>query len=188
MLRNQSYKAALLLGAASLLGLSLPASAQDIECYSSDEFFVAATPYEAEAGTEFFVTTLAPSDTAPSCSDATTGADFTIGQPSDPLWFENLSGNFLVLTRSTGPDGDIVVYDLRSPAMPVIDAPAQEISVTEDGVTYWEVTGEADASSCPEYAENTANGFGSVTLSETLFDFESGETSSSGTTKCGITQ
>ncbi len=127
-------------------------------------------------------------EATPSCVLAKNKGGFTIGEDGDPLWLEALVGDYLVLTRSTGPDGDLVIYDLADPDEAVIDVPAQEMSVGEDGVSFWEVTGEADAENCPKWEENTANGFGSVILEERHFGFGEGELESSGETRCGITQ
>ena len=177
----------LLAAGAASLALATPAFAQDAECYQNDSYFVIGQQRTDEVGTSFIVKTL-DGAAAPACSFEAGADDFVLDDVTDPLWYAGLAGKYLVLTRSTGPDGDVVIYDLAS-RKAVVDKPADDEVIVDDAmVMYWERTGEATAQSCPEFAENEANGLGSVIAEEAMLDVATGEISKTGETRCSSTQ
>ncbi len=77
-------------------------------------------------------------------------ASLIVGKPDDPLWYSALKDNLLILTRSTGPDGDLVVVDLDS-GKTVLDVPANTFDLGDTSLTYQERTGAGDAASLPRF-------------------------------------
>mgnify|MGYP001569225406 CR=1 FL=1 len=175
--------------AALSLGLSLlalPVAAQDIECHSSDVFRIAVKPHAEEPGVQIAVNTAKTSD-ATSCAFDTATADRVIGEAGDPLWFHTLAGNILVLTRSTGPQGDVVVHDLAKGTV-LLNAPSDAFDVSHGKLVFWERSGEANAGNCPDYAEHQANAMGSVIAVEKTLLFADGTVTASGASRCDATQ
>jgi hypothetical protein len=177
--------ACLSLGA--LLLFAMPAFADDVECHASKDFHVAAKAYEEDTGVQLAVKALKPGEIVEDCRFDAASADRIIGEPGDPLWFGELHGNVLVLTRSTGPLGDVVVHDLAK-ATTLLDAPVDDYEVSNGTLVFWERVAEATAENCPDLAENEANGMGSVIAEEKTLVFADGTVKSSGNSRCDATQ
>ena len=162
------------------------ASMAEPQCHANARYHVVAQPYPEDAGNRFAVTRL--KGAAPeSCRFDPSQADLVIGKPGDPLWYADLSGDSLILSRSTGPQGDLVVYDLTS-GQPVLDVPADEYELKGKVLSFWERTGPATAETCPSFAENEANGLGSVTAVLKTFDLATRTVAETGESKCVAVQ
>ena len=156
------------------------------QCYSNDRYHVVMQPYPDDAGNKFAVTRL--KGAAPStCAFDEAKADMVIGKVGDPLWYSELSGDSLILSRSTGPQGDLVVYDLKS-GLPILDAPSDEYERKGSLLSFWQRTAQATADTCPSFAENEANGLGSVTAILKTLDLETKIVSDAGESKCVAVQ
>jgi hypothetical protein len=163
-----------------------PASMAAPQCHSNAGFHVAMQPYPEDAGNRFAVTRL--KGPAPSkCLFDAAKADFVIGKNGDPLWYGELAGNSLIVSRSTGPQGDLVVYDLLT-AKPILDVPSDEYVLKDQLISFWERTVPATAANCPSFAENTGNGLNSVTAIRKTFDLETRVIKGTGESKCVAVQ
>ncbi|KKB79854.1 hypothetical protein VW35_05020 [Devosia soli] len=174
------------LAALALAGCSAPAFAEDAQCFQNETALVIAQTRTDEAGTDILVR--APAKGKIKCEYEEREGDWIIGSPGDPLWYEALAGKFLVLTRSTGPDGDIVIYDLAIREK-LVDEPADdEIVVTEDAVTYWQRIASGTADNCDRFAEYSEMGLGAVVAEERVLDLASGTIKQTGQSRCSSTQ
>lgn len=174
----------MLVAALHLLCVTLTSAGRaEPQCHSNDRYHVVAEPYPDDAGNRFAVTRLAGHMPPATCVFDESKADLTIGQKGDPLWFGELSGDSLILSRSTGPQGDLVVYDLRS-GQPLLDAPADEYQLQGALLSFWERTAQATAATCPSFAENQANGLGSVTAVLKTLDLGTKRVAETGESKC----
>lgn len=162
------------------------ASMAEPQCYSNDRYHVVMQPYPDDAGNQFAVSRLKGAAPA-NCTFDKAKADLIIGKLGDPLWYADLSGNSLILSRSTGPQGDLVVYDLES-GKTILDVPADEYELKGNRLSFWERTGQATAETCPSFAENAANGLGSVTAVLKTFDLATKAVVETGESKCVATQ
>jgi hypothetical protein len=162
------------------------ASMAEPQCHSNDRYHVVAQPYEDDAGNRFAVSRLTGAAPA-SCVFDETKADLVIGKAGDPLWYADLAGDNLILSRSTGPQGDLVVYDLED-GQPFLDVPADEYELKGNRLTFWQRTGPATAENCPSFAENEANGLGSVTAVLKTLDLETRAVGEAGESKCVAVQ
>jgi len=171
--------------ALGLLVFARTAAAQEAVCYSSPTFVVAALENTENAGTRFSILPAgaAGSDTCRFDPDG----NYVIGDGEDPIWFAALAGNMLVLSRSTGPQGDLVVHDLASRKV-VLEVPADDFTADPKGISFWERTEEANAANCPDFAKHQANGLGAVTSLESRFDFASSAVTRTGKSRCDPTQ
>ena len=180
-------KLTLLVAMASLALAASPASAGEALCFQNQNYLVIGQERLDDVGMEFIIRPPAKGKIA--CVYEEKADDVLIGDPADPLWFEGLAGQYLVLTRSTGPDGNVVIYDLAAPATPMIDLAADdEITVADDRVTYWARTETGTANNCPEYAEFTASGLGAVVAEEQVVDVATGQATPTGRARCSATQ
>jgi hypothetical protein len=170
-----------LLACGPLLCVSL-ANAAEPQCYTNQRYHVAANPLPDEAGNTFAVTRL-DGGTAPAACAFDDKADLVIGTAGEPLWFGELADDSLILSRSTGPQGDLVVYDLAS-GNAILDVPSDEFERQGNRLTFWQRMAQATADNCPDFAENTANGFGSVTAVEKVLDLATRAVSETGKSKC----
>jgi len=164
-----------------LLCVSL-ANASEPQCYTNARYHVAALPYPDDAGNTFSVIRLNGA-AAPAACAFDDKADLVIGKAGDPLWFGELADDSLILNRSTGPQGDLVVYDLASGAA-ILDVPSDEYERQGNRITFWQRMAQATAENCPEFAENSANGLGSVTAIEKVLDLTTKAVSETGQSKC----
>ncbi|SFV30918.1 hypothetical protein SAMN05216456_1172 [Devosia crocina] len=171
-----------------VLGTAGAAFGQEAQCFQNDHYLVIEQPRFEEVGSEFIVRPPARGKIA--CSFETSDGDIRIGEIDDPIHYLGLAGPYLVLERSTGPDGNLVVYDLDAGAFePIIDVPVDdEILVDDETIAYWERTDVGTAENCKEYAEHRSYGFGSVISEERTFDIASGTLSASGDWRCSSTQ
>ena len=165
---------------------ALPAQSQEFGCHSVPRFHVNAIEQKNDAGTLFAVKIRKPGDRS-ACKVTQGSADFVIGASGDPLWFEALTPRHLVMTRSTGPQGEVVIYDLDRRSH-VVDAPADEVAVDASGATFWERKEAATRKNCPQFARYRADGLGAVITAETKFDFASGVATATGQRRCDATQ
>ena len=177
-------------GLASLmLGLTaMPTLAAEAQCFQSDQFLVIAQERFDEVGTGFIIRPPARGKIA--CRYEIGETDLVLSNPGDPLHYEQLIGQYLVLTRSTGPQGDLVVYDLtRDLYTPLLDVRAEdEIAITDQTVTYWQQLILGTEANCPDYAANTGNGLGSMIYEERILDLASVTVAATGRTRCSSTQ
>ena len=119
----------------------------------------------------------------PDCSSTVETPDFTVGGPEQALWFTFLSADYLVMARSTGPVGNVVIQNLSDKSI-VVDVVSNDSQADSWGVTYREQKEAATAENCPEFADFTAQGFTAVIAHEMRFDFASKTSLSSGKTTC----
>lgn len=184
--RGNLMKPALPLIALGFLSLTSPALADGARCYANADFLVIAEERMESAGTNIVVRT---EGAIMPCTYAVTEGDIVIGSEDEPLWFEALEGKHLVLRRSTGPEGNLVIYDLTRPEEPVLDVPAEShpIILPQD-VIFWAFDAPGTAETCPAYSENTANGLGSMVTAETTYSFIDGSLAQTGDTRCIATQ
>ena len=162
------------------------ASMAEPQCHSNDEYHVVGQPYPDDAGNQFAVTRLKGPRPA-GCVFDKAKADLVIGKAGDPLWYVDLSGDSLILSRSTGPQGDLVVYDLRN-GKPILDVPSDEYELQGNLLSFWQRTARATAATCPDFAKNEANGLGSVTAVLKIFDLATRVVSETGKSKCVAVQ
>lgn len=162
------------------------ASLAEPQCHSNAHYHVVAQPYPDDAGNRFAVIRLKGAPPAGCVFDASK-ADIVIGKEGDPLWYADLSGDSLILSRSTGPQGDLVVYDLKS-GRSVLDVPADEYELKGNLLSFWQRTAQATAETCPGFAENQANGLGSVTAVLKTYDLQTGTITETGDSKCVAVQ
>lgn len=178
----------LALATALLVCTALPATAGEAQCFQNQHHLVIAQERTGEVGSDFIVRP--PARGKIKCTFETQDGDIRIGEPEDALYYRGLAGTYLVLDRSTGPDGDLVIYDLDAGAFePVIDVPADDdVLIDTDRILYWERTDQGTAENCPAFAEHQAIGFGSVIAEERSFDVATGIVSSSGEWHCSQAQ
>jgi hypothetical protein len=165
---------------------SAPTLAQEAQCFQNDVALVIAQERTEHVGMNILAR--APAKGKIKCEYKEKPGDWIIGEVDDPLWYEGLAGKYLVLTRSTGPDGNIVIYDLADRSI-LVDEPAElDIAITDDAVTYWQRTTEGTEENCPEYEEFTSNGLGAVIAEEQVLDIASGTIKATGQSRCSATQ
>lgn len=157
-------------------------SASEVECHQSKEFVVAVQELDDAPGTRIAVL---PAHAK--CKFDEQKALFTIGSEDDSLWFEELIGKYLVLSRSTGPQGDLVVYDLTKKA-PVLDVPSDDFEVYDGGILYWERVAIGTSRNCPQFSEYENDGFGAAIVENKRFNFSSAAIENFGEKRCDATQ
>jgi hypothetical protein len=167
---------------------ALPTLAQEAQCFQNEHYLVIAQQRIDAVGSDFIIRPPAQGKIA--CTFETRDGDIRIGEADDPLHFAGQAGPYLVLSRSTGPDGDLVIYDLDAGGFePVVDVPADdEVTIDDQQVTYWERTDQGTADNCPDFAEHQSYGFGSVISEQRTFDVATGTISASGEWHCTNTQ
>ncbi len=171
----------------TLAPLTAAAQAQDAECHSNESFAVAVKAYDDEPGARFAVRALEGNAAPAECVFDEVAADVVIGKPGDPLWFGELAGDFLIATRSTGPQGDLVVFELPS-GRTVLDVPADDYIVDDGQVSFWQRVSEGDEENCPTFVENEENGLGSAIVRHGFFDLGLGKVAMTDETRCDATQ
>jgi hypothetical protein len=118
---------------------------------------------------------------------ATKPVDFTLGTPQDTLWLTGVVGDHLIVTRSTGPQTQLLVHRLTDKAI-VVDVQAYEPEYDSWGITFWHQRDPATADNCPDYDFFVADGLGGVIAHESRYDFASAAVLQSGLTRCEATQ
>lgn len=170
-----------------LIAGALPsAAADDTICVQNGRHLVIAQPRADSVGTDFIIR--APALGKIKCEYEVRADDYLLDDPAEALWFEGLADDFLVMTRSTGPDIAVVIFDLVG-KVDVVDVPADDaLVISTDSVTYWERTEPGTAANCPEFAEYAANDLGAVISEEQVLDRSTGAVTRTGQTRCSPTQ
>lgn len=163
------------------------AEAVPVECHADKDFHVAVQPFKEDPGALFAVTGLTGKIAPKTCKFDPQSADFVIGKGGDALWYSNLAGKYLILQRSTGPQGDLVIIDLTT-RKTVLDAPSDDFAVDGDMLTFWQRGEEATAENCSTFKKNTKNGFGSVISRQKHFSIVSGEVTATASSRCDTVQ
>jgi len=165
-----------------------PALAQEAQCFQNEQYLVIAQERTEEVGTDFIIRPPAKGKIA--CVYEQHEGDRLLGEPEDPLHFEGLAGPYLVLTRSTGPQGDLVIYDLADDIYtPLLDVRAEdEIVIAGDSITHWQQAIRGTALNCPSFDENTGYGLGSMIYEERVLDLATLKLAATGNTRCSSTQ
>lgn len=163
------------------------AGAAPVECHADKDFHVAVRPFEDEPGALFAVTALSGRAAHRTCAFDTSSSDFVIGKIGDALWYQDLAGKYLILQRSTGPQGDLVVIDL-STRKTVLDVPSDDFTLDGGTLTFWQRGAEATPANCATFKDNAANGLGSVIVSRKLFSITSGKVTLTKDTRCDAIQ
>jgi hypothetical protein len=171
-----------LCAAMGFVALTPPLMAQEATCHGSASYNVAEMPNPDYVGARFLVTS---GDAG--CAAGDEGADYAIGAIDEPLWFASIEGDMLVLTRSTGPHGDLLVHDLAGNVR-LLDVPADSFEVVSGTLVYWERAGDADRDNCAQFEEYRADGFGAVIAEEKRFAFADGSVTATGRSRCDPTQ
>lgn len=184
MLRRLALPAIFVFGCSTFAGSVL---AQEVECHANTEYSVAGKAYKDEVGAQFAITALNGKPAPKKCAFDARKADFVIGKPGDPLHFGAQAGNLLILSRSTGPEGALVVYDLKT-RKTVLDVPADDYAVQGDRLTFWQRTVEATKKNCKSFDENKKNGLGSVISVQKVLDIKTGTVKDLGKSRCDATQ
>ncbi|MGB3335928.1 MAG: hypothetical protein WBA73_01985 [Devosia sp.] len=181
-------KPMLLLATVIIALAATPALAQEAQCFQNDQYLVIAQERVDEVGADFIIRSPAKGKIA--CVFEEQAGDRRIGALDDPLHYEGLAGQYLVLTRSTGPQGDLVVYDLSTDLFaPLIDARAEdEVTITDESITYWQHLILGTAVNCPEFAEHSGYDLGSMIYEERVFDLATVTIAATGNTRCSSTQ
>ena len=174
--------------AAVLLGLSASPAFAEAQCYQSDQFLVIAQERLNEVGTDFIIRP--PAQGKINCLYEINDDDVVLSNSGDALHYEQLVGQYLVLTRSTGPDGDLVIYDLKTELfVPLLDVRADDdLTITDTEITYWPQLIGGTAVNCPSFAENTGNGLGSMIYEERILVIVTLTVAATGKTRCSSTQ
>ena len=171
-----------------LLGLSVVPAMAEAECYQNEHYLVIGQQRVDELGTDFIIRQ--PVRGKINCLYEIADDDRILSKTDDWVYFVGLAGHYLVLNRSSGPDGDLVIYDLDGDlSTPEIDVRADdEIDVRGDEVTYWKRTEPGNTENCQEFAQYSSFDFGAVIAEETVFNAATGQTRSTGKKHCSQTQ
>lgn len=151
-------------------------------CHTSGSHAVMDLPNEDDLGSLFLVTAAAAG-----CAKAAAEADFVIGDGEGPLWFQELRRDKLFLTRSTGPQGDLVAHDLTSNVR-LLDVPSDDFAIDDDSIVYWQRVEQGTAENCPQLAEYQQNGFGAAIVEERRLVFGEPGPTATGERRCDATQ
>lgn len=174
------------LGLPLLACLAAPAWAQAPTCHSVAGYNVLEVENTEGIGTRFAVKARAKGAGA-ACKFTEAKADFVVGSEEDPFHFEALTDHYLIMRRSFGPQGQLVIYDLKGRDI-VLDALSDEVTVDKTGATYWERVDEGTKANCPQFDEYKADGFGADIAVETRFDFKTAKATASKKQRCDPSQ
>lgn len=171
----------------AISALPRPVLAAEPQCHANEGFLVVVQEYEDEPGSQFAVSVLDGSAAPQDCLFDPAQAGVVIGEKGDPLWFAELTSDFLIATRSTGPQGDLVVFALPS-GEAVLDVPAGDYAVEDGSISFWQRGAQATEENCPQFAEHRQNGLGSVISEHAVFDLDARVLEKTGDVRCDATQ
>ncbi|GGD22317.1 hypothetical protein [Aureimonas glaciei] len=135
-----------------------------------------------------FVIRAAEGDPATDCALEKREGDVAIGDATTALHFEDVQQDRMLLTNSTGPTIDLLLYDIQTGAEVLSVKAGEIVEFGPEGLVYWQRTGEATDKNCPDYASLMAD-FGAAAIdTEMRFDPATGKTSKTGETRCSPVQ
>ncbi len=162
--------------------LTLPAQAQQAQCIQNDTYLVITQDRTGEVGENLLVRPAAQGKL--DCLYVEQDGDYIVNTAGDPLWFEALLGKYLIMTRSTGPDGNLVVRDLETQGLLIDEWVDDDIIITDTEVTFWQRFEDGNADNCAEYDAYAADGLGAVIAREPVFDALTGGQNATGQERC----
>ena len=174
-----------IMAAAALCGLTGAVQAgPTATCYINDGYGISAVPDGLEANDIISVQRKSSPQQAVMCPLPADEADLVLGEGDFGLHYVDLVADHLVLERSTGPVGDVVVVDLRS-GKTILEAPAASYQYTsDDGIHYSERREDGTAETCDSFEELTALGLGTAIAYDMVLNLETGKTTETGTVSC----
>ncbi|MBP0439790.1 hypothetical protein [Tianweitania sediminis] len=176
-----------LFGLPLLAVLAAPAWAEEPTCHSVAGYDVLEVENTEGIGTRFAVKAGTNGSAAAGCKFKEAEADFVVGSEDDPFHFEAITDRYLIMRRSWGPQGQLVIYDLDARDI-VLDALSDEAVIDATGATFWERIDEGTPANCPQFEEYKADGFGADIAVETRFDFATATATASNNTRCDPSQ
>jgi hypothetical protein len=96
---------------------------------------------------------------------------------------ESLAGDYLVVSEGTSQVRTLLVFDLRK-GKQLLSADAEYDGFVDGGVAYWERREMATPENCPQFEEYSGYGGSGVIAHETIFSFDSRQSTSTGETRC----
>lgn len=174
-----------------LLAGSVAASAQPaagtVSCHAGGDFVVVAREKTDEAGSEFLVRR-APARPGP-CTFKPEAGDYRIGG-AEPYHFLGLGRHHLVLTASTGPAADLVIFDLaaRKRVLSQRMTETSEPKLEGDTVSFTLRVGPGDPKSCKDWARFKKDGGSGEIGAPATFDLASGKMARGAGTVCTYAQ
>lgn len=175
-----------IIAALVLLAAPAPAFAAEALCVQSDKALVIAEEREGEVGMNILAR--APAKGKIACQYEEREGDWIIGKPDDPLYYHDLRGQYLILTRSTGPDENLVILDVANRGVVVDEWIGDSFIVNDADVTFWQRFEDGNAENCPEFEEYSSYGFGASIAREQAFDLATGTITATGAERCSATQ
>lgn len=154
-------------------------------CAQNDRHLVVQRDNPDGTGDLITVRRVAP-DKAPPCSPQPLPGDYDANPKQDALYLIALKGDFLILTESTGPQGELLIVDIpaRKPLLRTGFStedgcdPARfgcaDFTIADGKVTFWRTTQEnAAAKNCPSLKEIRKLDLTPTIERQTEFDFAS---------------
>lgn len=172
---------------ADLRASDVYAGEKSMACRFADGRAIVTTSATDGSGDRFLIRA-AEGDPAADCALEKREGDVPIGDATTALHFEDLQQGRMLLTNSTGPTGDLLLYDIQSGAEVLSVTAGELVEFGPDELVYWQRTGEATAENCADYAALVSD-FGAAAIdTEMRFDLATGKASKTSETRCSAVQ
>ncbi|MBZ9934695.1 hypothetical protein LB518_00190 [Mesorhizobium sp. BR1-1-16] len=176
------------LGIALAAGLATPALAAP-KCTSNASYLIVEVSHGEDVGNTYLVrdNTASPK---PACSTKKLKTDFVVGSRDDAFYLLKLVGNYLLIDAGTGPDRDLLIYDLASKKQVFSGGYSDDdIKIDSSKVVFWTGSAEkATKKNCKDLASIEKNGLTPVIEALATFDFTSGKLTRSNNLRCSAEQ
>ncbi|SHE77815.1 hypothetical protein SAMN02745157_0916 [Kaistia soli DSM 19436] len=187
--RRLGLAASISLAVASFaLAAATPALAAP-KCTSNASFLIVEVPHGEDVGNTYLVrdNTASPK---PVCSTKKLKTDLVIGSRDDAFYLLKLVGNYFLIDAGTGPDRDLLIYDLASKKEVFSGGYSDDdIKIDSAKAVFW--TGSAEKptkKNCKDLASIQKNGLTPVIEQLVTFDFTSGTLTKSNSLRCSAEQ
>lgn len=186
-----------LLAAGVLAGSAVPGSGAQAAtrpvCTENADYLVVELPHRDSVGNSYIVRDKTAGQ-SPVCSTRAAKGDFVVGRQkgddADPFFLLRLEGPYLLIDSGTGPDRDLVIYDLKARKAVYSGGYSDEdIRFGAGQAVFWAMSSEtATKKTCPKIASITKNGLTPTIETETTFDYATGAVTPGTAKRCVATQ
>lgn len=165
-----------------------PAGAKPV-CTQNDRYLIVEKPYKDSVGNSYIVREK-DGDAKPACAFRAQKGDFVIGNPNsedgDPFFLLKLKDQYLFIDSGTGPDRELVIYNLASRGRIYANGYSDEdISFGDSRATFWAASDEKPTKkTCPKLHAIEKDGFTAGIEVEAAFDYASGQVSTGPGRRC----
>jgi hypothetical protein len=169
--------------------LAIVHTSEGPKCYEYPKFYVIEAELTDSVGSDILVKFKKDDKEQMKCEYVVNKLDYEVKNEWAEYFF-GISGNFMFLESSTGPDPrGLMIYDLvQRKKMYETSFSGPIVLEKDDKLLFWQETGEASKENCPDYEKIASGGLTAVIETKVILDLNNFTISATKETRCAARQ